>query len=100
MRRNIVGHGPDRILDPVEVEGPAEMPDQQNPDHEAKIPDPVGEEGLLGGVGGGGFFEPVADQDVGTHPDQFPENKHHHEVVRQDDTRHREHEESEPREVA
>ncbi len=42
----------------------------------------------------------MADEDVGTDADQFPEDEHHHEVVREDDAEHREHEEREAGEVA
>ena len=100
IEQEIVGHGADRILYPVKVESATEMPDEENPDHETKITDPVSEKSLLGGIGGRGFFIPVTDQDIGTHPDEFPENEHHDKVVCQDDARHREHEESQAREIA
>ncbi len=40
----------------------------------------------------GGAVEPMSDEDVGADADQFPEDEHHHEIVREDDAGHREHE--------
>ena len=30
----------------------------------------------------------MTDEYVGTHANEFPEDKHHHEIVRQDDSEH------------
>jgi len=48
----------------------------------------------------GRLVEPMADEDVRADADQFPEEEHHHEVIREDDADHREHEEREAGEVA
>ena len=45
-------------------------------------------------------LEPMADQQIGTDADQLPEDEHHHEIVREHDSEHREHEEREPGEIA
>ncbi len=42
----------------------------------------------------------MADQQIGTDADQFPENEHHDEIVRENDSEHGEHEKGEGREVA
>ena len=42
----------------------------------------------------------MANEQIGTDPDQFPEDKHHHEIVREHDSEHREHEERKPGEIA
>jgi hypothetical protein len=42
------------------------------------------------------LVEPMADEQVGAHADQFPEDEHHEEVVGQHDAGHREHEQREP----
>jgi len=42
----------------------------------------------------------VADEEVGADADELPEDEHHREVIREDDTGHREHEEREAGEVA
>ena len=34
----------------------------------------------------------MPDEDVGTHTDEFPEDEHHHEIVREDDSEHGEEE--------
>ena len=42
----------------------------------------------------------MADQQIGTDADEFPEDEHHDEIVRENDAEHREHEEGERSEVA
>ena len=42
----------------------------------------------------------MPDEDVGTHADEFPENEHHHEIVREDDPEHGKEEQREPGEEA
>src|SRR5207244_11433578 len=44
--------------------------------------------------------EPMADEHVGSEPDQLPENEQHHEVVREHDPEHGEHEKGQRCEVA
>ena len=94
-----IGNAADRGFDIVEVDRSGENPDEENPDHETEVTDAVGEKGFFRGVGSRGFIEPVADEEVGADPDEFPEDKHHREVVGEDDARHREHEKRERREV-
>ena len=45
-------------------------------------------------------LEPMADQQIGSDADQFPEDEHHDEIVREHDPEHREHEERKRGEVA
>jgi hypothetical protein len=95
-----VGDAADGLGDLVEVDRAGEDPDQENPRHEAEVTDAVDKEGLLGGVRGRGLLIPVANEEVGTDPHEFPEDEHHHEVVGEDDAGHGEEEEGEAREVA
>jgi hypothetical protein len=90
----------DGLGDLVEVDRLGENPDEENPDHETEVADAVDEEGLLRRVGGRGFVIPVTDEDVRADPDEFPEDEHHREIVREDDAGHREEEERKAREVA
>ena len=46
------------------------------------------DEGLLGGVGGGGPMEPEADQQVGTEADHLPEDEHEEKIVGQHQSQH------------
>src|SRR2546429_9782124 len=45
-------------------------------------------------------INPVADQNVRGKADQFPKNEEHYEIVCDDDTEYREHEERQRREIA
>ncbi len=76
-------------------DGAGDRPEEDDPEHEAEVADAVAEEGLAGGVGGGGLLVPEADQEVGADADQFPEDEHHQEIRRHDDADHREDEEGE-----
>jgi len=42
----------------------------------------------------------VTDQNIRREPDQFPKDEKHHEIVRENDSEHREHEERQRREIA
>ena len=79
--------------------GTGRRPRHQDSEHETEIPEAIRDEGLLRCLGCGVTLEPVADQQIGTHADEFPENKHHDKIVRKDDAEHREHEEGERSEV-
>src|SRR5205814_8574238 len=59
-----------------------------------------GNKRFFGGVGRAIALEPMTDEQVGAKADQFPKDKHHHEIVRQHNAEHREHEERERGEVA
>ena len=71
---------------------PCDPPEHENADHEAKVTDAVGEEGLLGGICCGVLFIPMSDEEVGAESDQLPEDEHHDEVRGEDDAGHGEHE--------
>ncbi len=85
--------------DIVEHDRAGRHPDHQDTDHESEITDACGEKRFFRGIGGGIALEPMTDQHVGSEADQFPENKHHHEIVREDDPEHGEHEERKRGEV-
>ena len=75
-------------------------PDHQDAKHETEVPDAVGDEGLLCRLGCRRTLEPMPNEQIGAEPDQFPEDKHHHEIVREDDPEHGEHEERKSGEIA
>ena len=75
-------------------------PDHQNPEHESEIADAIGDERFFRRVRRGVAIEPMADQHIGAKADQLPEDEQHHEIVRQNDAEHREHEERQCREIA
>ena len=75
-------------------------PRHHDPEHETEIADAIGQERFLRRLRRRIALEPMADQQIGTDAHQFPEDEHHHEIVRDDDAEHREHEEGERREVA
>ena len=85
--------------DIIEHDRARRHPHHQNSDHESEIADAGGEKCFLGGFSGGIALEPVTDQHIGSKADQLPENKHHHEIVRENDPEHGEHEEREGGEV-
>jgi hypothetical protein len=74
-------------------------PDHQDAKHEAEVTDAIGEECLVCRRGRRVALEPVADQQIGADADEFPEDEHHREVVREHDAEHREHEERQIAEV-
>ena len=84
----------------IEGEGAGDAPEHEDADHESEVADAVAEEGLLGGIRGGVLLIPVADEQIGTETDQFPEDEGHDEVVGQHDAGHREHEKRKTGEVA
>ena len=75
------------------VHGSKGSEDQEYPEHEAEVPDPIDDKGLLAGIGGTLPLIVEADQQVGTEPDSLPTHEHDHEVVGQDQRQHRKHEE-------
>ena len=79
------------------AEGP-EHHDHAEP--EAEVADPVDDEGLLGGVTGRATLVVVADQQVRTETDCFPEEEDDHVVVGQHQHQHRKDEEREVGEEA
>ena len=84
----------------AEIQRVGQRPESQNADQEAEVPDAVADEGFFGGVGGSVPCVPVADKQIGGEAHQFPEDKGHGDVVRQDDARHGEHEKAQACEVA
>ena len=55
---------------------------------------------LLAGVRRRRPFIPKADEQITGDADQFPEDEHHHEIVREHDAEHREHEQAQAGEIA
>ena len=90
----------DARFDAVEAEGFGGGPEQEDADHEPEVADAVSQESFLGRFGSAVFGIPMADQNVGADPDQFPEDEHHGEVVGINDAGHGEEEERQPGEVA
>ena len=86
--------------DVIEHDRAGRHPNHQDPDHESEIADACGEKCFLRGLGGGIALKPMTDEDVGSETDQLPKDEHHHEIVREDNAEHREHEERERGEVA
>jgi hypothetical protein len=79
---------------------PSNRPDHQNSQQKSEVAEAVGDEGFFRGVAGAGFFKPETDEQVAGHADQFPENEHLDEIVRQHDAEHREREQAHEREEA
>ena len=63
-------------------------PQQQNAKDKPKIAQTVRDERLLGGIRRRRAFVPEANEQVAANAHQFPEDEHHHEVVRQHDAKH------------
>ena len=80
--------------------GAGRRPRHQDSEHETEIAEAIRDERFLRCLGRGVALEPMADQQIGTHAHEFPEDEHHDEVVRKNDPEHREHEEGERSEVA
>ena len=70
--------------------GSEKRPGPEDSKDKAKVPDPVDEEGLVGGSSGRGPFMPEPNQQIGAEADQFPEDEHRDEVVGENDSQHRE----------
>lgn len=94
------GGGGDGAAHFREGECAGDAPEDEDADHEAKVSDAVGKEGFFGGVCGGVFLVPMADEEVGAEADELPEDEGHDEVRGEDDACHGEHEEGEAGEVA
>ena len=75
-------------------------PNHQDADHESEIADTCGDECFLRSFRGGIAFVPMTDQHIGSEAHQLPKDKHHHKIICEHDTEHREHEERERGEVA
>ena len=86
--------------DVVEHDRAGGHPDHQDSNHESEIANARGKKRFLRRFGSGIALEPVADQHVRSEADQFPENEQHHEIVRENDPEHCEHEEGESGEIA
>ena len=76
--------------DVAEIERPEPVPDEDDPDEETRVPDPGGDEGLLGGVGGDLPFEPEPDQQIGAEAHALPAHVEQQVVVGQDQDQHEE----------
>ena len=59
----------EEFAETVESEGSGDAPEHQDADHESEVTDAIGEEGFLCRVGGGVFFIPMSDKEVGTESD-------------------------------
>ncbi len=95
LDRHVSRRGRDRL----EVEGAEGDEDQEDPDQEAGVTDPVDDEGLLAGVGGALLLEPEPDEEVGAQPHALPAHEEHHVVGAQDQREHGEHEQVQVRHV-
>ena len=74
-------------------------PEHENSQHETEIAHAIGQESFRGRLRRRLAIEPMADQDIGSEPDQFPEDEKHDEIVRQDDSDHGEHKQRQGREI-
>src|SRR5581483_6014965 len=93
------------LLDRGHVERPdavrAERPDdQEEPEEEAGVTDPVHEERLLPRGGVLGLLVPEADQQVRAEPDALPADEEEQQVVGEDEDQHRRREQIQVREEA
>src|SRR5215467_2636487 len=68
-------------------------PNHEDASHESEITNPCSDECFVRCVGCGISEEPMTDQDIRSEPDQFPKDEKHYEIVRENDSEHREHEE-------
>src|SRR5437868_9066438 len=99
QKSRVAGDTPQLRNDVVEKDGTSRTPDHENAEHETKIANSISDEGLFSGIGGGIALEPVADEQIGAQADQLPEDEQHHEIVREHDAQHREHEERKGSEI-
>ena len=76
----------------AEVERAEGGEDQEDPDQEADVADPVDDEGLLARVARALLVEPEADQQVGAEPDALPADEQDGIVRAEHQRQHREHE--------
>ena len=79
---------------------PRRGPDEHDGDGQPEIADAVDQERLFARVGGRGFLEPEADQQVGRQADPFPAHVKEQVVVRQHQRQHHQDEEVEVGEEA
>ncbi len=86
---------PDGQEDLVVPEHPGRGEQEQEPDQEPEVADPVHDERLLPGVGGRLLLEPEPDERVGGKPDQLPEDVDEEEALGQDEPEHGERENGE-----
>ena len=70
------------------VEAAANGEEDQNPDPEAEVADPVGQEGLLARIGRRILVEEEADQQITRQPHQLPEYVEKEQVAGQYDAQH------------
>ncbi len=75
--------------DLLEVERPRVLEQQEHPDQEPEVADPVDDERLLAGVRVGGLLVPKTDQQVAAEADALPADEHHREAVPEDQHQHR-----------
>jgi hypothetical protein len=68
------------------------LEDQEDPDQEAEVPDPVHDEGLAPAEGVVAVAVPEADQQVGAEAHALPAQEQEHQVVGQHEHEHRERE--------
>jgi hypothetical protein len=83
-----------------ENNGARRHPNHQDPEHESEIANARGDECFVGRICGGVTIKPVADQHIRGKAHQFPKDEQHDEIVREDDAKHREHEQRQCREIA
>ena len=77
-----------------EIQRPRRSPDHQDSQQEPEVTQTIAQEGLLGRIPRRRPFVPETDQQVRGHAYEFPEDEDHHQVVGQDDSQHREHEQA------
>jgi hypothetical protein len=73
----------------AEVERPGGVVQQEHPDQEPEVADPVGDEGLLARVGVGVRGVPKTNQQVAAEPHPLPADEHDGEAVAQHQHQHR-----------
>ena len=85
QKRGIAGNAPELRNDVVEKDGTSRAPDHENAQHETEIANAISDERFFSGISRGIALEPMANEQIGTEADQFPEDEQHNEVVREHD---------------
>jgi hypothetical protein len=94
------GHGRNRGGNLIEVEGAERDEQQQRPEDERVIADPVDDERLVGSVRSGLPDVVITDEQIRAEPDAFPPDEHHQDVRAEHEQQHEEDEQVQIREVA
>ena len=76
------------ILQHVEIQRAEQRPHGENPEEKTEVAEAIRDEGFFARVRRRGFFVPETDEQIARDADEFPEDEHLEQVVREDNSQH------------